>query len=122
MAAGTVRVKGVNELVRACGGYRGALAKEVRAGVLEAAKLVSDDARSRFARIDSRSAMGLRPQAKASGRALVRQRYGRVTGNRGDFGALQMRRALLPALAAKRPQVIDALDRMLDRLGGDAGF
>lgn len=122
MAEGAVRVTGVKELVRACGGYRSALAREIRGELLEAAKLVSDDARSRFARIDARSAMGLRPQARASGRALVSQRYGRVTGSRGDFGALQMKRALLPALGSKREAVLDRIDQMLGRLGGEAGF
>ena len=125
MAAGsqTVRITGLKELVKATGGYKGALAKEVRGELYEAAKLVATDARSRMTRIDARSAMGLVPFARATGSAGVRQRKKkRLHPGRGDYGALQMRRALLPALWSKRDDVERRVERMLDRLGDEAGF
>lgn len=98
------------------------LSKDIDRELKEAAGIVADEARSRFTSIDSRSASGFRPRTKGFGRAFVEQSRRRTTGKRPDYGALQMRRALLPALGSKQDEVIDRLDRMLGRLGGDYGF
>lgn len=123
MADKVVRIDGLKELVLATGGYKTALAKEIRAELIVGAKLVATDARSRMTRIDAKSAMGLVPFARATGTSGVKQRKKkRLNPGRGDYGALQMRRALLPALWSKRPEVEKNVDSMLDRLGGKAGF
>lgn len=114
-----VRVEGLRELVKATGGYKTALAKEIRAELIVGAKLVSTDARSRMTRIDAKSAMGLVPFAKATGVSGVKQRKKkRLNPGRGDYGALQMRKALLPALWSKRDDIERNIERMLDKLGG----
>lgn len=100
----------------------GGLSKEVDKELKEAAKIVSDDAKPRLARYSANSATGIRPRVKGFGRAYVEQSRRRTTGKRPDFGALQMRKAFLPALSAKEGEVVDHIDKMLGRLGGDYGF
>lgn len=117
MARATVRVRGLKEFQRALaktspGDLRKGLNREIR----QAGQVVADDARARFSGISPRSAAGFRPRTKGYGRAVVEQRLRRTTGKRGDYGALQMRRALLPALGAKRNEVLRNLEEMLDRL------
>lgn len=122
MASSTVRVKGLRELQRDFKRMEGGLNKEVDKALKDAADIVSQDARQRFSSIDARSAAGFRPRVKGFGRAFVEQRRRRTTGKHPEYGALQMRRALLPALNAKQGEVIEKLDDMLARLGGDHGF
>lgn len=122
MAGSTVRVRGLRELQRDFKKMSGDLNKEVDRELKEAAGIVSEEARSRFVAYNSGSAAGFRPRVKGFGRAFVEQSRRRKTGKRPDYGALQMRKALLPALGAKQNEVIERLDKMLGRLGGDYGF
>jgi hypothetical protein len=119
--ADAVRVRGLKELQRAFRMADKALVKELRRELRDAGNIVRDEARSRFSDIDGRSAAGFRTVVRQRGVA-VEQRYGRTTGARPDFGALQMRRALEPGLEAKQGEVLDKVDGMLDRIGRDAGF
>lgn len=121
MAEASVKVKGLNQLVRALNKVDKELAKEIRSEIREVAKVVQDDARSRFMGVDARSAMGLRASARG-GRGFVGQRYKRTTGHHPEFGSLQMRKALLPALGSKQDEVVRRLEEMIDRLGNRAGF
>lgn len=98
------------------------LNKEIDDELKKAAGIVRDEAQSRFQSIDARSAAGFRPRLKGFGRAFVEQSRRRTTGQHPEYGALQMRRALLPALSEKQDEVVEQLDRMLGRLGGDYGF
>src|SRR3990167_1480361 len=98
------------------------LKKDLNRELREAADIVAQDARPRLARYNARSAAGIRPRVRGGGLAVVEQRRGRVTGKRGDWGSLQMRKAFLPALASKRDQVEQRLEEMLDRLGDHNGF
>lgn len=122
MAQATVRVRGLKELQRDFRKMSARLDKDVNKELREAAKIVSDDARSRFSAYSGPSSMGIRPRVKGGGRAFVEQSRRRTTGQRPDFGVLQMRKAFLPALDAKQEEVIERLDDMLGRLGGDYGF
>lgn len=115
MAASTVRVKGYKELTRAARRAGSATNKEVRAALREVAEPVRAEAAAKFALIDARSAAGFRIAVRARGVA-VEQRIGRVTGKRGDYGSLQMRRALIPALAANDDKIDDSMDKALDRI------
>jgi hypothetical protein len=119
--AGPVKVKGLRELVSALRKADKRLAKDLRKGLREAAVIVQRDAAERFASIDARSAAGFRPRVRGP-RAAVEQRLRRTTGQHPDFGALQMRRALMPALDAKAGEVEKKLEDILDRLGNKAGF
>lgn len=122
MASGTIRVKGLKELDRAFGRMAKDLRTELRQELTAAGRIVSDDARSRFAGTDARSAMGMRPRIRGGARVVVEQRRRKTTGQHPEFGALQMRRAFLPALASKRGEVERRLERMVDQLGNDNGF
>lgn len=39
-----------------------------------------------------------------------------MTGRRGDYGALQMRKALLPALAENEQEVVEAFEDAMDKV------
>ncbi|MCZ7536288.1 MAG: hypothetical protein M5T61_10410 [Acidimicrobiia bacterium] len=45
-----------------------------------------------------------------------------MTGKRGDFGALQMRRAFVPSLEENRGQIEAGVDRWLDQSIRAAGL
>ena len=118
---GTVRIQGINDLVRSFGRIDKNLRKEVQKELSKAAEIVRDDARARFRGVDARSAMGFRARVR-TGQSYVEQRYGRTTGQHPEFGVLQMRRALLPALWSNRGKVEKSLENMLDKLANLNGF
>ena len=122
MAVGEVRVRGLRELHAALKRYDVEVKKDFEKELREAGKLVAASARSKFSAIDARSAAGFRPRVRGFGRVVVEQRLGRTTGLRPDFGSLQMRRALLPAMREEEPQVIAAIDDLLGRVGREEGF
>jgi len=123
MASATVRLRGLDDLQRAFSKMSpGDLRKELNRELIEVGKIVAEDARSRFAGISASSAAGFRPRTRGFGSAVVEQRRRRTTGQHPQFGALQMRRALLPALFSKEGEVVKGLEDMLDRLGSSNGF
>ena len=119
--AEAIRVSGLSDVQRAFSKVDKALAKDLRTELRQAGDVVRDDATARFGRISARTAADFRTVVRRRGVA-VEQRRGRTTGKRPDFGALQLREALEPALDAKQSAVVDQLDGMLDRIGRDAGF
>lgn len=121
MAKGTVRVRGLRELQRDFRKMSGDLPKELRSELKEAGQIVATEAARLFRDRDPRSAASIVPRVR-TGLVAVEQRRGKTTGQHKEFGVLQMREALLPGLAAKQEDVLDRLDKMLDRLGGANGF
>ncbi len=117
-------MEGLRELQRALKNIESDLGKEIDKELREAAKIVSDEARSLAAShgFSSKSVTGLRPRVRGFGRAFAEQSRRKTTGKRGDFGVMQMQRVLLPALGRKQGEVVHALDKMLDRLGDRNGF
>ena len=83
-----------------------ALKEELRAG----GDLVRGDAASRLEGISPKSAAGLRVYVRSGDRVSVEQSLRKTTGQRPDFGSLQMRMALLPALEDKRDEVKAAVE------------
>lgn len=118
----TLRVSGLRELHSALKRYDNELKKELERELREAAKIVSVEAAGLFGGVSARAAAGFRPRVRGFGRVAVEQRLGRTTGQRPDFGSLQMRTALLPALEAKQDEVVNHIEGMLDRLGRKEGF
>lgn len=112
----TVKVEGLRQLERGLKQADADAAKGLRKELREAAKIVSLEARSRFTAIDSRSAMGMVPRVRAGLVAVAEQRRSKTTGKRPDYGALQMKRAFLPALSAKQPEVMRRVENMLDNV------
>lgn len=122
MASEAVRVHGLRQLGRAFKAADADLNRGLNRELLSVGQIVADDARRRFNAIDERSAAGFRPRMRGFGRLEVEQRRRRKTGKRPDYGALQMRRALLPARSANTERVVDALDDLLGRMERDNGF
>lgn len=112
----TVRVEGLRELHAALKRAEGDLDKGLRDELKEIGQVVADESRSRFSHVSPRSAAGFKPRVRGSGRVDVAQSLRRTTGKRGDYGAHQMRRALIPALDAKEGEIVRRLDRMLDHV------
>jgi hypothetical protein len=78
-------------------------------------RVVEDEAERLFSPIDAGSAAGFRTYVRAGGRVSVEQSKRKTTGNRPQFGALQMREGLLPAQESKLEEVAGILD---DEVGG----
>src|SRR5690348_15316602 len=106
-----VIVKGDKELERSLKGLRKDVLRELRPALRKAAEPVRAEAASLFSRFDDRTAAGFKIRVRQKGVA-VQQTIGRTTGLRPDFGSLQMRTALLPALADKGEQVRSVVDAM----------
>lgn len=121
MATPALRVEGLNELIRALGKINKELRRELQRGLQEAAKPVAQTAQAKLSRYRGAAVSGIRPRVRGS-TAIVEQRKGTVTGKRGDFGAIVMKKALIPALAERRGDVEQKLENVLDELGRSAGF
>jgi hypothetical protein len=117
-----VKVKGLRELHRALKRYDIELKAELERELKDAGDIVASEARQRFTVIDARSAAGFKAKLRGFGRVVVQQNRRKTTGLRGDFGSLQMRRALIPAVSDNQDRVIASVEGMLDRLGHREGF
>lgn len=111
MPTGTVKVKGLREFVRDVNKADKEVGKELKNELKKLAEPVAQEAQSlgeRYAGIGPFKT-GLR-----GGVAVVRQSKGTRTGLRGDFGALQMRTVLEPALEARQDEVLRGAEGWLD--------
>lgn len=113
IATETVRVHGIREFVRAASKATKESKTFVRAALRESAMPVRDEAARRISPIDARTAAGYRVAVRQRGVA-VEQRLRKTTGTRPDYGALQMRRALLPALRREAANTERRVERALD--------
>jgi hypothetical protein len=120
MAASTVRVRGLRELQRDFAKVSSDLKRELRSELKEVAEPVAESARQKIDRYRGARTASIRPRVTARS-AFVTQGARKVTGLRGDFGALQMRR-LGEALDENKDEVVQGLERMLDRLASSNGF
>lgn len=121
MAVGAVRVEGLRELNQAFGRYHKQLQKELREELKKVAEPVAADAREKASRFGPKTTRGIAAGTRA-GAAVVRQRNRKTTGHHPEFGALQMRTALEPALEENTDEVLERVETMLDRLGYMNGF
>jgi hypothetical protein len=97
MREGELVIRGYKEFLRACEHADRAAKKEVRTILRDVGDVVRRDATARFMAVSTRSASGYRTVVRARGMA-VEQSLRKTTGDRPDYGARQMREALLPAL------------------------
>lgn len=121
MAQATVRVTGLRETLSALNKINREAAKTVRNELKTAAEPVAATAREKLSRYPGASVKTIGPRAVTRG-VYVTQRARKVTGLRGDFGALQMRRVLIPALAEHEDSIVKEVDDALSRLARSAGF
>lgn len=114
MAQGaTVRVNGYREFLRAINRADRESKRYVRTTFAHVGESVRREATSRFLPIDVRSATSYRVVVRTRGIAVEQTRR-RTTGKRPDFGRLQMRRALVPALEANAHTLERELEHALD--------
>jgi hypothetical protein len=106
---------GFRELIKATRQMEPDTRRYVRAAFRQAGEQVRQEAASLFSGIDSRSAAGFKVRVRQRGIA-VEQSLRKTTGLRPDYGALMMRRALLPARADKADETATAIDEALDKV------
>jgi len=102
------RVVGLRELLRATDAMGKDTKRLVRGKLREAAEPVRQDAAVRFASYDAKSAGKYGISVRRTGFVSVEQRLRRssdASRRRPKFGTLQMKKALLPALADNGEQV-----------------
>lgn len=110
-----VVVKGYREFLRALDRGGKETKKMLRDELRSGGEIVRADAQARFARINQKSAAGYRVAVRQRGVA-VEQRLVKTTGKHPEWGVLQMRVALIPASAAKEPEIERHMERALDRV------
>lgn len=117
--ASSVRVKGLREVQRALRQVDKQLGNDFREELKKAGEPVAASARAKLTQWQGAST-NVKVHALGKG-VFVRQQAKKVTGNRGDFGSLQMRKAFIPALVENEDRiekdVEDALDRFVDKAG-----
>ena len=121
MAASAVIVKGDREVARAFKSMERDARKAMRDRLKKEMDPVRSGAQSRFSSVSPRSAAGFRTKVRTRDVA-VQQSLRRTTGRRGDFGAMQMRRALEPELQENEAKIVKGLTDALDDLGREHGF
>lgn len=87
----------------------------------QAAEPVAASAKEKISRFEGASLSTIHPVATARG-VFVVQDARKVTGLRGDFGNLQLRTGLEPALEENKERVMLGIERALDQIAGEAGF
>ncbi len=108
-----VRTSGLRELQRDLGGARSDFGKDLTAALKDAAEPIRASAASTAAQWGSKTASGYAVSVRGT-RAYVRQRRRKTTGQHPEFGALQMREALLPAVASQEGEVFRRVERAVD--------
>lgn len=110
-----VVVRGYSDFLRACQKGERDARLFVRHTLRDVGEIVRRDAAARFATYDTRSAAGFKVRVRQRGVA-VEQSLRRTTGKHPQYGALQMTRALLPALADKEGEIEAAFSEALDKI------
>ena len=114
----TLRVEGYTELLRALKHADRQQRLEVRHTLRDVGQIVQRDAAQRFSPINARSAAGYKVRVRQRGVA-VEQSIRKTTGAHPEWGSLQMRRALIPALYAKEDDTKRAMDAAMDKVARD---
>jgi len=113
--AESLRVKGYKEFLRATDRAGRDAKRFTRDAFREVGEQVKAEAQRLFEKTDARSAAGYRVRVRLRG-AAVEQSIRKTTGLHPEYGALQMRKALLPALRAKETEIGFATERALDKV------
>ncbi len=121
MSSATVRVSGLRELQSAFRKIDRHLVSDFGNDLKKLAEPVARTARAKVTRYAGASVSTIRPR-RSGLTVYVEQSARKVTGRRGDFGALQMRTVLEPALDEHSDQIMEGADDLLGRWAGDAGF
>jgi hypothetical protein len=121
MAGSTVRVFGARETARAFRQIDRQLATNFGNDLKNAAAPVVSSAKGKVSRYQGASIGTIRAK-RAGARVYVEQSAKKVTGDRADFGALQMRTVLIPALDENADEVFNEVEHVLNRYAAEGGF
>lgn len=110
-----IYVKGYREFRRGINAADRAHYHEVYEGLKRAGEVVKDDSYRRFRTYSEKSASGFRVRSRIGG-VYVEQKLRKTTGHHPEYGALQMRKALLPSLESQRADVQKELEKAFDKL------
>jgi hypothetical protein len=116
-----VRIRGLRETERAFRKMSGDLDDELRKGLKKAGEPVAETARGKISRYRGASIGTIAPRLARGTTVFVTQRARKVTGKRGDFGSLQMKK-LFESLEEREGDVIRQLEQVLDDLTDSGGF
>jgi hypothetical protein len=120
MARGaTLQVHGYREFLRAVARAENDQRRRTRETFRDVGEDVRASATSHFSPVNARSAAGYRTRVRQTG-IVVQQSLRKTTGQHPEWGALQMRTALIPALMSNEDETVRKLERALDRVA--AGF
>jgi hypothetical protein len=111
----TVRILGYREFLRACDRAEKETKRYVRGSFREVGDIVRLDASAMLAPVSSRSAAGYRTRVRQRG-VVVEQSLRKTTGQHPEWGAYQMRHALLPSMTRNEERVIGAMDHAIDQV------
>jgi hypothetical protein len=117
----TVKVRGYREVTRALNKVDRGTRKSLLEGLKKAAEPTAQDARSKLSGYAGLSTSTIQPRAVGTG-VYITQKKGKTTGTRPDFGALQMRSGLLPAVYDHQDEFADKVDDALGALIRREGF
>src|SRR5262245_58631715 len=113
MAKETLAVHGYRDVIRGLATADKESKRKIRQTFRETGDVVRTDATSRFEPINARSAAGYRTRVRQRG-IVVEQSIRKTTGQHPEWGKLQMREALLPALMSNQDELEQGLERALD--------
>jgi hypothetical protein len=119
--AEALRVNGLRETVRALDKVNRDTKKVVLAELAATAEPMAADARQLLSRYQGASLATIKPRASIRG-VFITQGARKVTGDRPDFGALEMTKGLIPAVEGRADELVPRLERALDILGTREGF
>ncbi len=115
MAQGeTLRITGLKELIAVSDAAGKKTKKDVRDRLRKVAQPVLADAREKLHEYSPKSAARLGISVRRTGIVSVEQRLKKTTGRRPDFGPLQMRKALIPALEENTVRIEMEFEKALD--------
>lgn len=117
----TVKVKGYREVTRALNRVDKGTRKSLLDGLKKAAEPTAQDARSKLAGYSGINTASIQPRAVSNG-VYITQKQAKKTGTRPDFGSLQMRVGLLPAVSDHEDEFRDKVDDALGVLIRREGF
>lgn len=109
-----VSKKDIADLLRRTDAAGGNIKKYTRQALREAAEPIRANAAARFARYDFESAATFGVSVRKTGTITVEQRRRRTTRKHPEFGVLQMRRALIPALRDNQEEVLASVNHAVD--------
>jgi hypothetical protein len=112
----TLRVLGLREMLIACDNAGKETKKYVRETLRESGDAVKRDAGRKFERYDSKTAAGYRTRVRRTGVAVEQslRKSAVESRRRPKFGALQMQRALVPALDENEAATERAMEHAMD--------